>query len=449
MILDDVVLYEQFLAVGRSGTKPVHFKWKAELIIDNEVIPVLKVDTLERNSDFVNLYSDIIHLQILVPQSVLINLIQPARNNLKIRLAKEQNNRTGDSTKAVETYSQVFDAHLITTQSPTVKVRSGKSTGDGLDDLSQLATVELQLTDVELTEYRLVEVSGVYRNIRTDNLLRAMMSHPLAQRKQRRIGVDMVPGNNDRIYYQILLPNGIKLIELPMWLQENYGIYSSKIGYYLYQGFWYVYPLLDYTRFDKVKRNLTILKVPPDEMVGNDNSYVEQGDNLFVFATGDTKHTDNSEHILNNVGNGIRYVQTSNIVDQFRNHERGSSKITAGQNRREVILEKRPKGINLYKNADGLFTDNPWQELSTLTSGLAATIGVVWEYSNPELLYPGMPVKFLYKRNNKVVRIYGTLVGIDSITTTRQLATTDNRYVTSSSLVIHVEREGIPYQAGT
>ena len=55
-------------------------------------------------------------------------------------------------------------------------------------------------------------------------------------------------------------------------------------------------------------------------------------------------------------------------------------------------------------------SQNPFKyrtEINRLTMG---QIDLVWENADPELIYPGMPCKYLYLNQNKVVSLKGTIL---------------------------------------
>lgn len=441
MILDDVVLYDKLLQLRDSGAKPVHWRWEAEIIINDRTITVFNVMDLTRVSEFAARHFDILVVTLQVKASDLIQYILPNKAGLRVTLSKIPTSKSGDSPRVGEKLVQTFNAYIPNVSSPNIKTASGRSTGGALDDMGELLEIDLQLVEPEYAEFRLIEIAGIYRTVNLSDLLLGLMTQPLAVKGEESIGVDMVPADNTREYFQLAIPNGTRLLNLPEYLQRDYGVYASKIGWYMHRGLWYIYPLLDYNRFTLGKSTLTMLVVPQDEMSGNDNSYIQEGNDLFVFATGDKEHKDYSEHRLQTVGNGYRHSLMSNLMDKFRDHAGGISTVPEGRNLVQVIAEERPTGLNNIRTAEGLFTDNPFSESSDITSGLGGVVVLNWEFSNPELLYPGMPCKIIYKAKSKATSLKASLIKAESHIQTEQSSPTDNRYVTSTVLTFHTERE--------
>jgi len=445
MLLDDSVIYDRVVKTFR-GTRPVFWNFNAEILIGDKVVPAGDVLELIRSGSWAGqAMEDNIVITTTFPLSTFRTLIEPNRNNLRLRLTKTL---LGDQERIIESSvsrSKTFKAHLSVTTSPSITMASDSDSGTTREDINSNVRIDFQLTELGLDEFASFELAGVFRGDRIplnmNTILQGLFSQPLKSLGGKSLSVEMFNASNDTDYRTVVIPNGIKLPDLPEYLQNKYGVYSSGISRYFRNGCWYIFPTRDYTRFAKEKKTLTILGLPAKDISSSEASYVEEGDNLFVVAMDGINHSDSSEVFLQNIGNGYRYTKASHLIDLFFKQDKGVPVITAGRNRVSKAVEKRPDGLNNFIIDKTLQTDNPYRLSSIVTEGLASTISVLWENSNTNLLYPGMPVKILYMVAGTLRSIYGTLLGEHSVTKKAQNSPTDIRYVTNTKLLIHARRE--------
>ena len=445
MIIDDIVFKELMAKLSKKTVNPVNWKYTGQFIDSTtlktfKVINVTEVDTL---SDYREGISDRKFVRVQLQKSIYLQLLQVNRRLLKFQLIKSPNSLTSTVNIIAGGKIENYDAYLTKNTSESLETRSGKLDNRYTDDLGELVDVHVNLVEKGLSEFRLWDIGGVYRNFTVENLLKGLYSQPLkAFGDTMTIGyaTDLYPADNVEIQYQRLIPSGIRLVDLPGWLQNNVGVYQAGLGYYLNQGTWYFYPLYDFTRYTKAKKRATIINVPQNEMMGLTTSYYTEGEETYIFATGRTKHIDLSDRHLDNTGTGFRIAKTGNLMDKFSVNESGHVHIPKGRNMVSVSYEQRDGELSNIKTNNGLFTSNPWYESSQVMAGMGNLLSVVWEYSNPDLIYPGMPIKLIYKHLGTPYSIFGTVINADTKVSTPMHSVADNRYVSKTSLVLFIER---------
>lgn len=446
MILDDDLLYNQLLELHKVQNKPRHWKWSAEFIFEDTVIEVFNLVSIDIKSNYVEKVSDYIFIRLQVNRNIYLKLLGLNSNKLKLRLSRSLNNTLGDTDKVSQTFVETYNAFITDNASPNIETSSGGDSGNTTDDMVNWVEIDVQLVEKGISEFRLIEIGGVYRNVIIDDIIRGLLTHPikeLSNSNDTGYDVDMIPSSNTKRYFQMVVPNGIRLIDLPRFIQKKYGVYGSDIGYYLVNGMWYIYPLYDFTRFGNSKRRLTILNLSPNEMSGSDNTYIQEGKDTFIFSTGDTKHIDDSTRNIVNNGSGFRHAKMGNLLDGFSKNTNGKSSIPSGRNSVEISLDVRDGGLSNLKTSNKRLSSNPWLEASNISRGLGAVVFLNWEASNHNLVYPGMPIKLLYKKQGKISSIFGTLLGIQTSSQTSRKTDIDNRYVSSSILTIHIASDTI------
>jgi len=445
MIIDDAVYKQLFNNINNNQQNPVNWDYTATFIdgSTNDEIPVHNVVSIHRISSYMTEISDQLYVSMQVYKSIYMQLIALDRRLLKCQLIRTLTGITGKKSVIGNVVTENYNAFLTDNTSEAIETRSGKLSGNYTDDLGELITIHVQMVEKGLSEFRLWDVGGVYRNCTMKELLQGLMSQPLkalSEDMTKGFSVSVYEPNNTERYYQRLIPNGVRLADLPGWLQKKWGVYSASLGYYLTQGIWYIYPLFDFTRYSNSSTRLTIINVPKNEMMGITNSYYQDGNEIYIFATGDTKHIDFADSQIDRSGQGFKLAKTGNLLDHFHDVKGGQANTPKGRNFVNVSFEQREGELDNIKAVPGLLSSNPWEAASQAIASLINIVKVTWEHSNPYLLYPGMPVKFIYKYRDVPYSLFGILSFTETTVMTYKPNVTDTNYVSSTNLTLSIER---------
>lgn len=444
MIIDDSVFQKAVAKLHSSGVNPVHWRYEAIFITaDGQQIPVHNVESLKRISMYFTETTDYHFLTVNLFKSAYQQILKGNRKLLKLQLTRFPTNLSGETVSSGGNYVETYCAHLLDLASEAVETRVGALTGTYLDDLGGFVTTRVQLVERGIAEFRLWEISGVYRNCTMAHLILGLLSTPitaLGESGEINYNVTMYPADNTDPYYQRVIPNGIPLVDIPGWLQLTWGVYMGGIGNYLYQGMWYVYPLYNFTRYQKAKRRVTIINVPKNEMMGLTSSYYVDGDEIYIYATGDTKHTDTSDKRLDRSGTGFKAAKLGNLVSGFTETANGQTSIRKDGNYNVVSFDDRESDVSNIKAVPNLLTDNLWRDSSVVIQNMGNFITLAWENSNVYILYPGIPVRFIYKYRGIPHSLFGTIASVDTHTSTYMNNVSDTMYKNNSNITIHCER---------
>ena len=447
MIIDDELFRSEFSNINASTQNPVNFTYTAEFIDSkNNIIPVHNVLRITYASNFIQNFSDDIRIVLDMYKSNYFKLLKVNRRMLTLRLTKTECSMTGEHISFGSSTSKIYDAALTDNTSETIETRIGALTGTSIDDLGELKEVKVQLIERGYSEFRLIDcMPNVYKNCNITTLMQAFMSTPiktLDPNLKTGYGCTVYPVDNEELFYQRIIPCGIKLYKFPRHMQDTRGVYGNGLGSYLTNGMWYIFPLYNVERYLRDTSNkLTIINVPQNEMIGNNNSYFmdKSKKELYIFATGKTKHIDSSDRYLNKVGTGFRSVNSSNLLDTFVQKKKGVLTVPKGQNLMSVTFDDRDTDLENI-NTTRPITGNRFKEASRVTKAFTNTVVLNWEFSNLDLLYPNMPLKLIYKVNGVPNLLYGVLNGIQTTNETSQQSITDNRYRSTSQLILTTQR---------
>jgi hypothetical protein len=441
MPIENTPIYDEVKKII-GGTEGVFFKWTCEFIAGSEIIVPFKLVSVDIVRNYNQDYSDDIQIKVMFTEGVFNKKIMPWLASLEIAL-KRSPIVVGEATANANQKAEVQRYRGIFLEEPTPYVKG--ATPDNIDtegaDLTGFKVVEFQLMDMVIEQLRGRSVGGIFKNAKAADVLRLLLG-----KESKKIdvpseiavkGVDMVEPSNTTVRETVIIPHGLPLIDLPDYLQVHCGgIYSAGMGFYLQRGMWYVFPEFDTTRFKKELKTLTVINVPPNKMPGVDHTYRTTGNQVIILSTGGFRHSDDSDNLQLNIGNGVRFTNADNVIDGYGKYENGKYSVDRTKNNSEFTAFDRPTGINKAMVSNVRITSNPFNEYSSLARRNCSHVMFVWENSNDSLIYPGMPCKLIYEDNDEVKETEGVVNQVHHYTTGRGSSMIDDRYQTQSTVII-------------
>jgi hypothetical protein len=438
------------IAFEQSGLPPI-YSWKAEFLAGTKKVVPMKVVSISVTRDFRTAYGDQIVLEVFIAAGDFVYDIYANRQNLLVTLSREGRLRGADaSTLTPDIGSQQFRATLLDehTSSMTVEgLRNAAHSKQALNTIDIL-TVKFQICDLALERIRLHSVGGIFNDTTPSEVLNYVLtsvSTQLGLDDSNAIqGVEMVDSPNTDKYKHIVIPHGTKFPDVPMFLHHKVGgLYPTGMGLYLFRQSWYVYPLYDLTRFESTLKTLTLINLPTNQLPNVEWTYRRTANQIIALVTGNVKHFDLSESKLLNEGNGVRYLDARQVVDGFADTDQGENKavVTRAANNNEFVTDERLSGLNNVVTSGVRITANKFSELSKLAKRTGAEIQCIWENSDMGAIYPGMPVKYLYIKEDRVHELFGIVLGADHYVQTHGKGITESRHRTDTVLHLFVTRD--------
>ena len=408
----------------------------------------MKVLSLTIVREFRQAYGDEIVLEVIIPAGDFVYDIYPHRQDLKVVLRRESTAREEGLEMAPDIDAQQLRATLMDDQSITVEGLLNTAHSKNALNLTEILTLRFQLLDLALERIRLHSVGGLFRDATPAQVLEytlTTVSGGLDLDETNQIkGVEMVESPNKDPHRQIIIPHGTRFPQLPTYLHQKVGgIYPTGMGVYLFKNHWYVYPLYDLTRFDQSVKTLTLINVPKNQMPGIERTFRKTPHQVIALITGDVKHMDRSESMLMNLGNGVRYFDARRTVDAYADTANGDNKavVVRGENNNEFVTDERSSGLNNIQMSDARITSNKFAELSKLARRAGSEIQCVWENSDMGEIYPGMPVKYLYIKDDQIQELKGVVLAAQHYVQTYGVGMSDSRHRTDTALHLFVSRE--------
>lgn len=444
MALEDTGLKTEIDAIIALGPKPVHNDWTCQFTAGEDVLSPLKILGIDIERLYNEQYGDRIFLEVAFGMGTYNHRLYPFRDNLMVTLIRTPTEELGveerpDDEVVVKTYRAV----LIQGRSETLENNGPAAESEEAGNLTDIRAVRFQLVDPALEQIRLRTVGGVYRRVTTLDVLRQVLTQASAELEVEEEfaikGVDAYPADNTQLRDHVIIPHGTPLVEVPFHLQEHAGgIYNAGLGYYLQDGIWYVYPEWRLDRFASTPRTLTVINIPANRFPNLERTYRTTANQVVVLSTGEVVHGDSSEALQQNQGNGVRFTDATKVMEGFSTTTNNRTRIQRRDNNTEYVAHERKTGLNNTPVAPEGQSANPFSQASRLARRKGSFLQVQWENSEWGLLYPGMPVKFLYYENNVVRESEGVLVQTQHFIQATHPGLVTGGYGTTSVLTLFV-----------
>lgn len=447
MGIENTSLWAEVEKILQGGELPVHHYYTCEIKVNGRIVPILKVVSAEIERDYVSNYCDVVMLEIAVGSGTYAHDIYPFKDNLEINLFRDPLFETAvgenfDQPRQVKNYRGT----LIDTGNRVIEANNDGATSRDVGDLQGIEMVRIQLVDPVIEQLRMMSAGGLFPKTSAATCLKTILGSYSrlvdVPRENAVKGVDLINGFSNEIREHINIPTSTPLMEVPDFLQNRAGgVYPTGLGFYLSDLIWHVYPLYDNTRFNTTPATLTIVNVPAARLPASERTYRKTKNQITILANGEIKYRDDSESQQLNSGNGVRFTDSRNIVEGFMETKGNRAVAKRGKNMSEFVTEQRSTGLNNVRTGRARITSNAYVELSAMARKAGAIMQVTWNYSDGELLYPGMPVRLLYLEHENVETLYGTLLGAHDLTSLEGQGITSSRHRTNTVLTLFVTKK--------
>lgn len=412
-------LYTEMLNVIKNGSKHLPGFYECKLRVNNKEITAVKVLNVDQFRDFKKNYCDDINIEIMLPAGVYENDILPYKENIDVKIYHRVNTIDPNRQDLSKPVALIEGRGILSDPSNSHFSLNSSVTGKDQRDLTSMINIQMQVLDPMIEVFRMASVGGIFRATTGMEFIKTLfmnISNNAKVSSEYRIkGVNVVEGFNKNIKNHINIESGTTMIDLPDYVNENVeGIYPTGLGFYLYKRIWHFYPLYDIERVNKTKKTLTIIRVPKDVLPQTDVSYIVDHDNVTILCNRKMEYTDPAQHEHYNKGNGLRFVDASKVISGFVTVD--GNKITADRAKivNEFVGEKSPTGLNNLVTPDSTITANSFYQMSKLAQRSGGLVTMTWEYSNCDVIYPGMPVKIKYLQGDNVGTLEGVVLGVQT-----------------------------------
>lgn len=485
--IQEYQVWNHVASIFYDGPKPVHYMYEMFLITEDETFKVPKVVRMDTDRNMMTNIADVKEALVFMTQEdhdglaeyrdgFLVSVVRYRIGTVEGPLEGTLDKPKPDSLTPgpdPELEERFVDPAQIHEELPVENFiyrgtlrdwSSDKVEGSHLSAhlakdtaLNKMKEFTIQLVHVSVEELRLMTVGGIYADVTRTDLLRALLTMGMAEIESEMPpilkGVDIVDTDEDGdVKDRITIPHGTKLSSFPEYMQEKKGIYGTGMGSYIQDENWYIWPLFDMYRYDTTPKNITIYNIPGTRLTSSDRTYNwdPETEALKIIATEGKVFTDRTEYNRQNYGAGYRYVNRDRVLNDFWSVKPKDDTWEVEFSRKDNLVEKvydpvnnvdavTKPNLNLVRFSDEMFTDNELHERSKLVQSKGTIIDLVWEYSFPEKITPGMPIRYYYMDETSLKELNGTLLRHRFIEDMVGEGFTTNRYAVKSLLTIFME----------
>lgn len=421
MQVDDSNIIDEVKDILDSGEKPIYMQYMCWFKVHQELYQCSRLMKLVVERDYLGKAGDRVMATVQIDVEVFYRHLYPLRSELQLILEKTPTppKYPDDETPIGEPVQTTFLAMLEEETDPTLEGNEPGMTSPSSQGRKGHMELNLQLVNPALFQAHKQSVGGPFHSVSPGSLLKGLLTLTAKSQtlkdESRLLGVDMVEPDNKKKREVIVVPHGSPVLRLHRFLQQREGgIYQNGISTYIQGKYWYIYPPFHTGRFEKEQRTLTLVRLPPNRAPGLERTYNEKDGAITALLTSNAKDHNDSERLMINQGNGLIYLRADQVLEGFTEREGNTATVDRTQNLRRYGIVDRKKGTNFQVFSDTYITDNDCYEISKLAMQRGRIFEVIWQNSNPDLLYPGMPVRYLTLHGDDmdvVQEYYGTLLG--------------------------------------
>lgn len=422
MSVDNTLLMQEVDAIKNNGKTNSNWLIECQVVVNDKTwIKPFKVEMDHLSRDYANpkSFSDNRMIQFLMLQGDYQYDLYPNRDSMQVEVTYtplKQGSVQIDPERLIEV--KRYRGVLMTNNNNTITNKD--SLVNTREVMNQLSMISVAVQIIEEAPYRvnMMTYGTSFRQatgkMAIEEALASTMGDASIQDSKRVLGINISEGWNDEIRTYLDLPDGIRVRDIPHYIQENEGgVYPTGLGCYLQDQQWYIYPLYDSTRYRKNTRVLRLINVPNDRFKGTDKTYVTDAQHVTVLATGDASSLDRGLAEKLQQGNGLRFGDVTKLLKGFGVAKDNKTLIDRATNLFEVSSGLLEAGVNNLQWAVDRATSNPFKHYSEMVRRSSMPIKLQWYNGDADLLYPGMPVEYITASDNSVEVYTGTLLGVD------------------------------------
>ena len=344
--------------------------------------------------DFVNARTTDAEIKIRMQPSLYMNQILKYKDDIKIQLV---------TTDLVNRTVMEFVAIPLLDTNPRIEGNNSYHANIEGISVNTINTYNFQLLEPIFSKMRTVEISHISLMGNMENTISNIIDretkNAIIDTTYKYDGLVMdSPVDNDTTYKAVVVREGIKAINLPVFLQfdERYGVYNTGLGFYFKQRRWWCYKLYDLKKYDSAPKTIDIMRLPNDRAPSLEYTFFVNPDKLTILSTGDAKHDDGTDIVKQNEGVGKRLIQPSLISGETGLHvNAGRAVKTRVDSMAEYATAQRRSGDD-YIPLDQIPSANIYKNVTTNAVMDGSVLYIPWHCGDPGYLQPGAAVKYMF-----------------------------------------------------
>lgn len=445
-ILDTLVSREIAL-IGGSPQPRIAHQWNVVIKANGKEVKPMYVKDVKLDRLYHRNYADELRLTIGLNFSDYQYAVLPYKDTIEVMITKVplSSSVQPDSTTKSNRITHTYKAQLMNGNSSAISGDNPLTVSKDVAARADIQDLVLQLFNPVLDTIRKRTFGTVFRNTSpldaVGYVLTKLGKVEGADQANSVLGINIDPTFEKEPRDHIVVKHDTPVVEVPNEIDKQVGgLHPAQMRYYLQGQYWYLYPIFDHQRFNTVDRTLTLIKIPKHRLPAVEKTYRISNNHLIVLSTRATTHQDNSESQQLNEGNGVRFADARRVMNDY--YAAGNNKAVAdsSENLTEVVYEPRGDESDMVRGGGTLITDKYNKEYAKLARKSGSYIQTIWEHCDVDLLFPGMPVRYIFQDGSVTKELYGTLNAVETLDYNTNNTISNPRFVTMALLTIFVSR---------
>jgi len=396
---------------GVDGTSVT--KLKGVIHYNGGSLTIHKLIKLQVDRNYNKNFCDYTTIETYMPLGNFVKHIYPSRDNLECSILQDRGGH-----KALDKYKCFVMNDNFSIENEMFKKAS-------TEDLNvELAYVKFLLIERTAFMMNSIHVNLTVKDNNLENFITCIMRYDYDRIKipgdRYKKGFSIIPPHNTKTYTHILLPTPLKILNLPSYLQrKEYGVYNGDCGTYIqtydhhisrtkyesHRILW-VYPLYNQSTEGRKKKKLKIYisKRKKDSEIER-TYYIDASLSLRILATIKDDITIPNLKVKKNHGNKDTYMEAESVMNRSHIVTKDSSYRYTSDVIDNVVQVPMEDGENTMKYHGIIQNKFHYKSDNMRLNGYFMT--VVWKFSVPDYLFPGMLVDIYWEEqidNSRVIR---------------------------------------------
>ena len=419
----ETLMKEEIVAVKNSGSFTVKYAITCQIVTPTHVYGALFVDSLHLLRDYMNKFSDVLSITAIFGKGTIVHGILPYAKELEAYVTLKPLANVPEYVEQgnIGPVEYKYKAILYENPQDLIKANNGTSHSEQTSNTEDIGYLQFQLVNPVQEAIRTKTFGGVIRQSTGLDAIRAILTKYSklegVDTSQQIKGVDVQDGYSKEINEHILVPHLSPVIRVPKIIEELVGgIYSTGMQYYLQQSFWYIWSPYDTTRYGKDDVSMTVFNIPENKLAQIEKTFRVTNRRLIILSTGAVDFKPIEEKELPNTPPNVQFVDSRRILGGFGKVEENKLKVDGRQNYTAIEdpAISTHNTNHLAVESEVRITDNYLLEYGEMAKRRGALLQFTWENSVDNLIYPGMPLRFIYMKDKIPHQVYGTVIALDS-----------------------------------
>lgn len=378
---------------------------------------------------------EVVLVTAMITPSQYAQLVLPGHTNIQATLVKR---RPDGSNKRVTLHRAI----LADNNNPLLANNNAYSTRTSEMDMGNISVVTFQLISAIDYDIRLRRFEGInFKNAMPITVLQHLLAaNRLVDEYDQSNTVAKINTESGYVgqkFDTIEIDEGMSILDLPSYLQNEYGIYNQDLGCYLKNRNWYIFAPYGVAKHGDDGNKIVVINAPANRWRGSEINYKVEGRTLTILATGEVTHEKSSDAEALNGGTGIRYADINSLhVAKTSDNPVSNPKDYVT----EYASSNYEAGFNNAPVAKGGFVANPAIYASALARRGGDVVEVIWERGDITLLTPGAPVRFITQNGPNIKDLQGTLIGAEEHSNVPEGGITETKHVAMVKLTLFLKK---------